>query len=333
MTQPESRRDTRVRVGVLAIVLLGAVLGVLAVGDSIPWHLLSSATPPRVRPAAAPTKVTIAPERIDFGFHSYCERPELLSQQVTITNTGVSLASVVHWSASCGCTTSDLPETFELTPGGSRVFTASVDPWGAWGRKSQSIQFIVDEAEVGTHPGPRVVLEVEVGGPLHPAPGLLRRPPADAQEVFEGEMESKPWERGEGLIVSEDGLPFRITAVNVPCVRLTEQGPPPQWNFEFEWSELDAWAKDQDGGIVEYDDGGRWTRVILVFSTDRADCPSLHVAVLNNAGPYVRPARAPMPRLGVPSPATAEVVDGPSGGDVPRAAGDSPDGRDSSTTP
>lgn len=299
MTLPRSSRDTRVRIGIATVLALAAVAALLAVGDSFPWALLSSEPTPRPQPAAIPTKVTVSPATVDFGYRSYCAPPEVLSRQVAVTNTGASPASVVHWSASCGCTTSDLPESFDLAPGESRTFTATMDPWGGWGHKSQSIQFIVDEVEGGTRPGPRLELEVDLGGALHPVPGIVRRPPPDAREALEGAVEGEPWERFEGLVVSEDGLPFRITGSNVPCVRLTEQGVPPQWNIEFRWDDFDAWAGIDGTGIVERDADGRWSRVILVLATDRGECPALHIAIHNNVGTHVASQRPPTPLLGV----------------------------------
>ena len=250
----------------------------LTLSDGIA-SLFTGAPQPRIPELPKPLPIRFEPEEVDLGFQSVCQPPKVLSQAARVINDGTVPISVVHWSASCGCTSSDLPEQFTLEPGGTLEFSLSVEPWGVWGSKAQTIQTIVEAPGESVRPGPRITVTMEVGGSLHPVPGVVRR-------FLAGSMEGFDHDHGEMLIVSEDGAPFSVRSADPPCVECSESGPPPQWTLRWAWKDIDAWAGagreplSRDGRVI-YAESGVWTRASLAVHTDRADCGSIYVTIIN----------------------------------------------------
>ena len=259
---------------VVAIVVLSS--------DTLLLMTLGAPSPRVPGPVEPPPRMSIQPPEVDLGLWTPCEVPRILSTRAELVNDGETLLRVIHWSATCGCTSSDLPPSFDIAPGERRAFTATIEPWVSWGGKTQTIQFIVEEEGKSARPGPPLELKFEVGGSMHPAPGLVRR--VTGEETDCGRM----------ILVSEDNEPFSILASDPPCIASEEAAPSFQQTLSWDWTAIDAYAaqhcsdpdmaEDSDSGHLpnfSFDADGYWTRIVARITTDRADCPIVFLVLEN----------------------------------------------------
>ncbi len=270
--------------GVLAIALLCA-------GDLVAWLFEGNRAPHRPQLAFSPPLMRIVPSEADLGAVSPCGDMHELSQPAAIINDADVPLRVVHWSPSCGCTVSDLPEEFTVAPGESVAFTVRVDPWGSWGDRTQSIQLMVDEAGLPVRPGPKILLRYSVGGTMHPAPGVVRRVlrgteiPAPSTGATPGAPRLSP-DGGQTVLASEDGSAFEITGSDPSTTAIEWHDTPIRATLTWDWASVDTWAaagKDSlmAQGRVEYDPDGRWVRARAIVSTNREDCTHVVIMLVN----------------------------------------------------
>ncbi len=278
------------------LILWSTVAGALAIallfaGDLVAWMFEGNRAPDRPQLAFSPPLMRIVPSEADLGAVSPCGDMHDLSQPATIINDASVPLRVVHWSPSCGCTVSDLPEEFTVAPGESIAFTARVDPWGSWGDRTQSIQLMVDEAGLPVRPGPKILLRYSVGGDMHPAPGVVRRVlrgmelPAQTAGETPGAPRLSP-DGGQTVLASEDGSAFEVTGSDPPTESIEWHDTPIRATLTWGWEDIDTWAAENREmllaqGRAEYDPDGRWVRARATVSTSREGCTQVVIMLVN----------------------------------------------------
>ena len=190
---------------------------------------------------------------------SQCAAP--VQVLVTLLNEGDAPESIERTISSCGCARVVVEPGTVVAPGGSIDLPVDFKAWGAPRRKTHDVRFILS----GDRLGPILNMDVEITS-------VLRTIPSAAQKPLHPD--------GRVRVVSEDGTPFSVVAVE-PAVPISWSGESStQVELVIDWPALEAWLADpRNPGHpgIRLNEAGALDHMQLQVSTDHPGCEQLHL--------------------------------------------------------
>lgn len=244
------------RLRVILAIAVGTPLILLLVWTTLQWieHAKRRVDLPPPPPRHAP-RFVVEPTQVDLGRRSQCEG--LVTAKGTLRNASDQPAILDDWIPSCGCTgPRGLRKGMTLQPGEAVDFEITSDSWAVSGEKNYSIDFVERHADAPV----RFQIRYLVESPIYTDTNF-------GVYVADGSFPV--------LVRSRDQSPFRIVAADPPIFEALPEEQAAEHTLTLNWNRVDSVL------------GKGWRDTELRISTDRADCPTLHLRLQGDLGPDV----------------------------------------------